>query len=80
VKPWQLLVNYLFFYDFGINQGASEDEKHMLNKDVEPTKVRADPLTGYIPCIYVNGDFRDSYNLLQLSVQILRNYGLLPIL
>jgi transposase len=39
------------------------DEKHMLNKDVEPTKVRADPLTGYIPCIYVNGDFRDSYNL-----------------
>jgi transposase len=39
------------------------DEKHMLNKDVEPNKVRADPLTGYIPCIYVNGDFRDAYNL-----------------
>jgi hypothetical protein len=35
----------------------------MLNKDVEPTKVRADPLTGYISCIYVNGDFHDSYNL-----------------
>jgi transposase len=34
------------------------DEKHMLNKDVEPTKVRADPLTGYI-----NGDFHDLYNL-----------------
>jgi hypothetical protein len=39
------------------------DEKHMLNKDVEPTKVRADPLTGYIPCIYVNRDLCDSYNL-----------------
>jgi transposase len=39
------------------------DEKHMLNKDVEPTKVRADPLTGYITCIYVNGNFRGSYNL-----------------
>jgi transposase len=30
---------------------------------VEATKVRANPLTGYIPCIYVNGDFRDAYNL-----------------
>jgi transposase len=39
------------------------DEKHMVNKDVEATKVRADPLTGYIPCIYVNGDFREAYNL-----------------
>jgi transposase len=39
------------------------DEKHMVNKDAEATKVRADPLTGYIPCIYVNGDFRDAYNL-----------------
>ena len=39
------------------------DEKHMVNKDVEATKVRADPLTGHIPCIYVNGDFREAYNL-----------------
>jgi transposase len=39
------------------------DEKHMVNKDVEATKVRADPLTGYIPCLYVNGDFRDAFNL-----------------
>ena len=39
------------------------DEKHMVNKDVEASKVRADPLTGYIPCIYVNGDFREAYNL-----------------
>jgi hypothetical protein len=34
------------------------DEKHVVNKDVEPTKVRADPLTRYIPaCIYLNRDF-----------------------
>jgi hypothetical protein len=39
------------------------DEKHLVNKDVEVTKVRVNPLTGYIPCIYVNGDFRDAYNL-----------------
>ena len=36
----------------------------MVTKDVEATKVGADPLTGYIPCIYVNGDFREQvYNL-----------------
>ena len=40
------------------------DEKHLVNKDVCPNKVRADPLTGYIPCILVNGDFRDSFNLM----------------
>ena len=40
------------------------DEKHLVNKDVEPNRVRADPLTGYIPCILVNGDFRDTYNLM----------------
>jgi transposase len=39
------------------------DEKHMVNKDAEATKVRADPLTGRIPCVHVNGDFRDGCNL-----------------
>ena len=42
------------------------DEKHLVNKDVEATKVRVDPLTGYIPCIMVNGDFRDAYNLVAI--------------
>jgi transposase len=42
------------------------DEKHLLNRDVESNKVRADPLTGYIPCIFVNGDFRDAYNLVAI--------------
>jgi hypothetical protein len=43
------------------------DEKHIVNKDVEATKVRADPRTGCIPCIYVNGDFRDAYNLFAIA-------------
>jgi transposase len=43
------------------------DEKHLVNKDVEAQKVRADPLTGYyIPCILVNGNFRDAYNLIAI--------------
>jgi hypothetical protein len=43
------------------------DEKHIVNKDVEATKVRADPRTGCIPCIYVNGDFRDACNLFAIN-------------
>ena len=39
------------------------DEKLLLNKDAEATRVRAGPLMAYIPCIYVSGDFRDAYNL-----------------
>lgn len=42
------------------------DEKHLVNKDAEPKKVRADPCTGYIPCIFVNGDFREAYNLITI--------------
>jgi transposase len=42
------------------------DEKHLLNRDVEAQRVRADPLSGYIPCIFVNGDFRDAYNLVAI--------------
>jgi hypothetical protein len=38
------------------------DEKDLVNKDIKATKVRADPLTGYFPCIYVNGGFRNAYN------------------
>ena len=39
------------------------DEKHIVNKDALGTKVRRDPLTGYIPHIQVSGDFREAYNL-----------------
>jgi hypothetical protein len=39
------------------------DEKHIVNKDVEGANVRADPRTGCIPCVCVNGDFRDTCNL-----------------
>jgi hypothetical protein len=28
--------------------------------------VRADPLSGYIPCIFVTGDFRNAYNLVAI--------------
>ena len=40
------------------------DEKHLINKDVLPNWQRADPTTGYMECIPVSGDFRDTYNLI----------------
>jgi hypothetical protein len=40
------------------------DEKHIVNSDAAPNRVRADPLTGYIDNIPVSGDFRDAYNLM----------------
>ena len=39
------------------------DEKHVVNKDVLPKKIRADPLTGYVDAIEVSGDFRESHNI-----------------
>lgn len=39
------------------------DEKHIVNKDVLPNKVRQDPLTGKTPFIAVSGDFREAYNV-----------------
>ena len=39
------------------------DEKHIVNKDCLPNRVRRDPVTGYIPFIPVSGDFRDAYNV-----------------
>ena len=33
------------------------DEKHIVNGDTLPKKVRADPLTGYVDAIPVSGDF-----------------------
>jgi hypothetical protein len=39
------------------------DEKHVVNKDVLPKKIRADPLTGYADDIEVSGDFRESHNM-----------------
>lgn len=31
-----------------------------------PSKTRADPLTGYMDCILVSGNFREAYNLLAI--------------
>ena len=39
------------------------DEKHIVNKDALPSKIRADPLTGFMAYIPVSGDFRDAFNL-----------------
>jgi hypothetical protein len=46
------------------------DEKHLVNKDVLPNRVRACPLTGRVPVIPVSGDFREAY---YLSAIILTN-------
>jgi hypothetical protein len=43
------------------------DEKHLVNKDVYSKRARADPLTGYMDCVYVSGDFRATYNLLAIT-------------
>jgi hypothetical protein len=39
------------------------DEKHIVNGDTLPKKVRADPLTGYVDAIPVSGNFRDAHNI-----------------
>ena len=39
------------------------DEKHIVNSDCIPKKVRRNPVFGYMPAIMVSGDFRDSYNI-----------------
>jgi transposase len=39
------------------------DEKHIVNGDTLPKKVRGDPLTGYVDAIPVSGDFRDAHNI-----------------
>jgi hypothetical protein len=43
------------------------DEKRLVNQDVYTKLARADPLTGYMDCIYVSGDFRKSYNLMAIT-------------
>jgi transposase len=40
------------------------DEKHLVNKDSVPKKLRACPLTGRMDFIPVSGDFREAYNLI----------------
>jgi hypothetical protein len=40
------------------------DEKHLVNKDTLPGKVRANPVTGHVDCIGVSGDFKEAYNLI----------------
>ena len=39
------------------------DEKHVVNKDVLPKKIRADPLTGYVDAVKVSGNFREAHNI-----------------
>jgi hypothetical protein len=39
------------------------DEKHVVNNDLLPKKIRADPLTGYVDAIKVSGNFRESHNM-----------------
>jgi hypothetical protein len=40
------------------------DEKHLVNKDVLPNKIRADPETGRFEAIPVSAAFREAYNLI----------------
>jgi hypothetical protein len=44
------------------------DEKHLVNKDTLPGKVRAIPLTGHVDAIGVGGDFREAFSLLLRAV------------
>ena len=39
------------------------DEKHIVNSDCVPKKVRRNPIYGYMPAILVSGDFRETYNI-----------------
>jgi transposase len=40
------------------------DEKHLVNKDSVPKKLRACPVSGRMDFISVSGDFRKTYNLI----------------
>jgi transposase len=40
------------------------DEKHLVNKDSVPKKIRGCPLSGRMDFIPVSGDFREAYNLI----------------
>ena len=42
------------------------DEKHIVNKDCQGNRVRADPLTGAVRCIKVSGNFREAYNMIAI--------------
>jgi hypothetical protein len=67
-KPANKLRYYEFVQKLRIYSDHSNynfiDEKHIYNKDVYATKVRADPLDGRLPCIHVSGDFREAYNIM----------------
>jgi transposase len=43
------------------------DEKHIVNSNVYPKKVRADPFSGRADCVKVSGNFRDALNLLCIA-------------
>jgi hypothetical protein len=57
----------------------------LVNKDVYNTRVRANPMTGCVWCIFVFGNFREAYtligiirtsgwNIMELLMKILLNY------
>ena len=55
-----LLFKHLFAYLF--TQKIC-NEKHIINSDCVPKKVRKNPIYGYMPAILVSGDFRETYNI-----------------
>ena len=40
------------------------DEKHFTNHNGQKLRARVDPLSGSLPCIPVDGDFREAHNLM----------------
>jgi hypothetical protein len=50
------------------------DEKHVVNSDAYDDRVRADPLTGRVWCIFVSGNFCPAFNL----IGIIRGSGAQP--
>ncbi len=50
------------------------DEKHLVNSDSVPKKLRGCPLTGRMDFIPVSGDFREAYNMIAcISANLLKD-------
>ena len=62
IRVYEFRQKMLLFIDF-VERMNFLDEKHIVNRDCHPKKVRADPLTGQCPAIFVSGDFRDAFNV-----------------
>ena len=50
------MVNHTFFNFL--------DKKHFINHNGQKLRARVDPLSGSLPCIPVDGDFREAHNLM----------------